>query len=337
MKNSRISSTGKNKKLIFTVLAVLLLLTAGLSLCLGAERINIFRAVSDMAQGRDTAEARIFYYARLPRTCAGLLAGASLAAAGAVIQAVLANSLAAPGTIGVNSGAGFAVAACSALIPGALGAVPLAAMLGAFGGTMLVLSIAKHTEASKISLVLAGVAVSAIFSAGTDTVLSFVPEALNGYTDFRIGGLAGVRMEQMAPAALLCATALAAVLLMHNELDVMLLGKEQAQSLGLSSGKMQVIFLALASVLSGASVSFCGLIGFVGLVVPHMMRRIIGEESGPLIMGCVLGGAVILCLCDLLSRLIFAPFELPVGIVMALVGGPFFIWLLRRRGGRAGD
>lgn len=331
----RFSTVNKHK--VFAALFFLLTVVTILSLCLGAEHINIFRAAADLFRGEQTIEGRILQYVRLPRTCAGLLAGAALASAGVIIQSVLANSLAAPSTIGVNAGAGLAVAAFTAAVPNAMQAVPLAALLGAFGGTMLVLSIAKHTSASRISLVLAGVAVSGIFSAGIDAIVTLVPDALNGYSDFRIGGLSGVAMAQLSPAAFLIAAALIGAFSLRNELDILMLGREQAQSLGLSAGKLQIIFLALSSVLAGSAISFSGLIGFVGLLVPHMMRRLVGEESGVLLISSALGGACLLCLCDMLSRVLFAPFELPVGIVMSLLGGPFFIWLLRRRGGRAHD
>lgn len=322
---------------MLVLLLVLLVLVSGMSLCMGAEKIRIVQALSDLCAGRVTPDVRILRYVRLPRTCAGLLAGAALAAAGAIIQGVLANSLAAPSTIGVNAGAGFAVALFCAWMPGALAAVPFAALIGAFGGAMLVLSIAQHTNASKISLVLAGVAVSGIFSAGIDAIITFVPEALNGYSDFRIGGLFHVSMRQLIPAAVLIVVALVLAGSLHNELDLLMLGSEQAQSLGLSARKMQVVFLGLAAILAGSAVSFAGLIGFVGLMVPHIMRQLVGETSGVLLAGSALGGAVLLCGCDLIARLLFAPFELPVGIVMALIGGPFFIWLLRKRGRYAHD
>ena len=337
MKSLRSLSAGENKNRIYAVLAAALLITAALSLCLGAEKIDVISALRDFAAGEQSAGARIIRYVRLPRTCAGLLAGASLAVSGAVIQAVLSNSLASPGTIGVNAGAGLAVALSSAFLPDAVLFSPLAALAGAFGGTMLVLYIGQSTGASKLTLVLAGVAVSGIFSACIDAVVTFVPDALNAYSDFRIGGLAGVTMPQLLRALIIALPAFAAVLSLHTELDVLMLGSEQAQSLGLNSKKMQVVFLFLASALSGAAVSFSGLIGFVGLIVPHIMRQLLGEESGPLIIGSAMGGAVLLCLCDLLSRLVFAPFERPAGILMALTGGPFFIWLLRRRGGMQHD
>ena len=246
---------------------------------------------------------------------------------------MLSNSLAAPNIIGVNAGAGLMVVLCCAVAPTAVPAVPLAAFGGAFLGVLLVLFIAEKTGASKITLVLAGVAVSSIFNAGIDAVVTFIPESLNGYSDFRIGGFSGVSMRQIAPAFWIILVSLLVALSLHHELDVLMLGSEQAQALGLPARKLRLVLLALAAALAGAAVSFSGLLGFVGLIVPHIMRRLVGEESGPLLAASALGGAGLLTVCDLLARTLFAPHELPVGIVMSLVGGPFFIWLLLQRKG----
>ncbi len=338
MKSWRTSSIPKSKQgKTLLLLTVLTLAAAILSLCLGAETVTPRDVLGALLGGPENTAFRIVRYARLPRTFACLLAGAALAVSGVIIQGVLANSLAAPSTIGVNAGAGLMVAVCCAAAPTAVALVPFAALAGAFLGVLLVLYIAEKTGASKITLVLAGVAVSSMFSAGVDAVITFVPEALNGYSDFRIGGFSGIAMSKLTVAVWPILIGLLAALSLHTELDVLLLGSEQAQSLGLPAKKLRLFFLALAAVLAGAAVSFSGLLGFVGLIVPHMMRRMVGEESGPLIAASALGGAGLLCVCDLLSRLLFAPYELPVGIVMSLVGGPFFIWLLRQRGRHAHD
>lgn len=317
-------------------LALLFILAAGLSLCLGAESVGFGQVLRALSGGQaDGAASRIVLYIRLPRTCAALLAGAALAVSGAVVQAVLNNPLAAPSTIGVNSGAGLAVAVCCALAPARVGLVPFAALAGAFLGACLVLFIAERTGASRLTLVLAGVALSGIFGAGVDAVVTFVPDALAGYSDFRIGGLAGVSMARLTPAACIILPCLLAALSLHHELDILALGREQAQALGLPARKIRLLALALAAALAGAAVSFCGLLGFVGLIVPHIMRRLTGGGTGLLLSSCALGGAALLCLCDTAARLIFAPYELPVGIVLSLAGGPFFIaLLLRQRKGR---
>ena len=334
MKNWRTSCIPKNKYLrIYAVLAALVLAVSLLNLCLGAEKVppaEVLRALTGGGSG--TTAFRIVRYVRLPRLCACLLAGGALAASGAIIQGVLSNALAAPSTIGVNAGAGLTVALCCAIAPTAVKLVPLAAMAGAFLGVMTVLLIARRTGASKITLVLAGVAVSSIFSAGIDAVVTFVPEALNGYSDFRIGGFSGVSMARLLPALWPALLSFVLSLSLHNEMDVLLLGREQAQSLGLPAERLRIVLLGLAAVLAGSAVSVGGLVGFVGLIVPHIMRRLVGEESGPLLVSSVLGGAALLGGCDLLGRMLFAPYEIPVGIVMALAGGPFFIWLLQRRG-----
>ncbi len=315
----------------------LALLAAAASLCLGAVSVGPRELLQVLlGGGQDTAARGILLLVRLPRTAGCLLAGAALAASGAIIQTVMSNPLAAPNVIGVNSGAGFFVAACSALLPAGLAvkASPVAAFLGAFSCVMLVLLIAEKAGSSRIVLVLAGVAISGMFGAGTDTIVTLVPDALTGYSDFRIGGLAGVTMERIMPAMWVILLCLAAALLLSNELDLLTLGSDTAQSLGLPVRKLRVIALALAAALAGAAVSFSGLLGFVGLIVPHMVRRLIGVESRNLIIGCALGGAALLTLCDIAARLVFAPFELPVGIVLSFAGGPFFLWLLIRKRGR---
>ncbi|MCI8690694.1 MAG: iron ABC transporter permease [Oscillibacter sp.] len=327
----------RSKGRLLAGLALLTLLAAILSICLGAVFVppdKIPAILSGQLAG--TPEAQIIRFARLPRTLGCLLAGMALAVSGAVIQGVLNNPLAAPNIIGVNSGAGLAVALGSAFFPGF--SSPVAAFFGALAGVLLVLLIAEKTGAARITLVLAGVSVSSMFGAGIDAVLTFVPDALNGYTDFRIGGLENLTMNRILPAFWVILIAMILVLLLSGELDILLLGAETAQSLGLPAKPLRLVLLALAAALAGASVSFCGLLGFVGLIVPHIMRRLAGEESLCLLISCALGGAALLTFCDLLARILFAPYELPVGIVLSLGGGPFFIWLLlRQRGGRTHD
>lgn len=341
MKTWRRSSTPElhTASTALPLLAALLVLLAVLSLCLGSTALSPVQLWEGAACGDPTHPVyRIFWFVRLPRTCGCLLAGAALAVSGAIIQSVLANPLAAPNVIGVNSGAGLAVTVCCVLFPDAVGLTPLFAFLGAFAGVMLVLFIAERTGASRITLVLAGVAVSNLFSAGVDALVTLVPEALSGYSDFRIGGLANVPMNRIAPAFWLILAALALAFSLHNELDVLALGRETAQSLGLPVRPLRIALLAIAAALAGAAVSFSGLLGFVGLIVPHMIRRLLGGDGRFLLPACALGGGALLTFCDLLARLIVAPYELPVGVVLSFVGGPFFIWLLlKQRGGRTLD
>lgn len=334
MKSWRIFSTRYSKGIFWSGLVLLLLAATALSLWTGSVALSPAR-VLDVLTGKDTSStaARIIFYSRLPRTCAAFLAGAALAVAGMVIQTVLNNPLASPGVIGVNSGAGFAVALVCAVFPAARQYTPLVALSGALIAALLVTGLSWRTGASRITVVLAGVAISALFGAGIDAVVTLVPEALDGVADFRVGGFTGVTMARLVPAGGLIFVSLAVVLSLARQMDVLRLGSDTAQSLGLCVGVVRFVLLFLAAVLAGAAVSFCGLMGFVGLIIPNTMRRLLGEGSLELTAASALGGAFFVIVCDVLSRILFAPFEIPVGIILAFAGAPFFLWLLLRQKG----
>lgn len=336
MQNLQIFSIPRSRVLFFLILGMLTAGAAILSLAIGSVPIapkQVLLAL--LGQDVTSTSARIVLYTRLPRTCAALLAGASLAVAGVVIQTVLNNPLASPSIIGVNSSAGFAVALVCAVAPTAQQYTPYVAFAGALIGVLLVMGLSRSTVAARITVVLAGMAISNLFSAGIDAVVTLVPDALSGVTDFRIGGFTSVTMAQLAPAAKIILLCLAVLFSLSHQLDILALGSDTAKSLGLAVGLIRVLFLVLAAALAGAAVSFSGLLGFIGLIVPHIMRRLIGEESSALLLASGLGGAFFVVICDLLARVLFAPFEIPVGIVLAFAGAPFFLWLLfKQRGGR---
>lgn len=314
---------------------LLLLLSVIASLCFGAASVTPSALFADLAGKGDGAALRIVQHIRFPRIAATLLAGSSLAVAGMVIQSVLRNPLASPGIIGVNSGAGFMATLACAFFPAQIRLIPIAAFLGALITVLLVYGIGSATGASRITIVLAGVAVSGILSAGIDTIVTVVPNALTGSNMFRVGGVAGVTFSSIFPQGYIMIAAMAVVFFLRNEIDVLALGKETAKSLGLNVGFYQFLLLGLAALLAGSAVSFAGLISFIGLLIPHIARRLVGTQCKVLIPCCILYGAAFLTLCDLMARILFAPFEIPVGLVLSMLGGPFFIWLLirqRRRG-----
>ena len=336
MRSLQIFSTRRSNGIFLAGLCILTLTAATLSLSIGSVKLSTEQML-DALTGReaDPIAARIILYSRLPRTCAAMLAGAALSVSGVVIQTVLNNPLASPGVIGVNSGAGFAVALVCAASPLAQRYTPLVAFCGALAGVLLVTILSQRTGASRMTMILAGVAISALFSAGIDAVVTLVPDAINGITDFRIGGFTGVTMMQLAPAAGLILVSLGIAFSLSQQMDILALGSDTAQSLGLSVQFVRFILLVLAAALAGAAVSFGGLMGFVGLIIPHTMRRLLGENSLPLLLSSALGGAFFVTMCDLLARILFSPFELPVGIILAFAGGPFFLWLLfKQKGGR---
>ena len=335
MKNWQTFSIRKNNTCFWIGLIGLTILVAWMSIRFGSVNLSFQEVMAAFCNADHTSTAvRIVRFTRLPRVCASMLAGAALATAGAVIQTVLNNQLASPGIIGVNSSAGLAVALMCAVFPWAQKFTPFIAFTGAFLGVLLVLILSEKTGASRMTVVLAGVAISNLFSAGIDAIVTVVPEALLGVSDFRIGGFVGVTMKQLRLAAILIVVSLVIVISMSHQLDLLALGSDVASSLGLSVRPIRLLFLFLAAALAGAAVSFSGLLSFVGLVVPHTMRKLRGENSFVFLLSSAIGGAFFVTLCDLIARVLFAPFELPVGIVLAFAGAPFFLWiLLKQKGG----
>ena len=314
------------------------ILAAVLSLTMGAAAYTLPELLAAVREGTATTAGRIFYLSRLPRTAGCLLAGAALAVSGCVIQNVLANPLASPGIIGINAGAGLGVAVCCAV--GALSgwAVAGASFLGALTAAGLVVFCARRTGASRSTVILSGVAVNALLNGLRDAVTALVPEVGVMSADFRVGGFSAVAHTRLIPAGVLILISLVLVCSLHNELDVMTLGEDTARGLGMNVKRTRSLLLVLGALLAGAAVSFAGLLGFVGLIVPHGVRRIAGSESGTLLPLSALFGGAFVTLADLGARLAFAPYELPVGIFLSVLGGPFFLWLLYRgRGGKSGD
>lgn len=320
------------------ILSVIMCVSIALmSICMGSAKLTLSQLWEAVLQGTESGYAgMIFWYSRMPRTLGCLLAGAGLAVSGAIIQGVLANKLASPSIIGVNSGAGLAVTICCACEIMSGWAITVASFAGAMVAAFFVVLIARKTNASRTTVILAGVAINSCFNAASEAITTLFPEVSLTNVDFRVGGFAAISYIRLVPAGIIILLALVVVFSLCNELDVMALGEETAQGLGLPVKWMRTVFLGLAALLAGASVSFAGLIGFVGLIVPHAVRRITGSESGKLLPMCAVCGAGFVTLCDLTSRLLFAPYEIPVGILMSFIGGPFFLWLmLRKKGGHS--
>lgn len=318
----------RNTRIFVAILVVLLVLTVA-SACLGASGIALGSLMRAIFSGdRESAAARIFWYVRLPRILAAVVAGASLSTAGLLLQSVLRNPLAAPSVIGINSGAGLCALLCMALVPSAAQWTPFAAFGGACAAAFAVYLLARLTGSSRSILVLAGVAVNSILGAGMDAIVTLIPEAVVSRSAFSIGGFANTTMRQLGFAAPLCGVALLAALLFRRELAVMSLGDDVAHSLGLRVERYRALFLVAAAMLSGAAVSFAGLIGFVGLISPHMTRMICRNDARLQIPIAIVFGAALCLLCDLIARMAFAPYELPVGIVLSFLGAPFFLYLL---------
>ena len=324
----------RNKALLFPAALLLCLLGALGSLCFGAvplSPVQLWQAIQD---GATSTAGYILWYSRLPRTAACLLAGGALAVSGCILQRVLGNNLASPSIIGVNSGAGLAVTICCATGTLSGWAFSLSAFSGALAAVLFVTLLSRATGASRTTVILTGVAINSILGAMSDAVITLIPDAAMLSGDFRVGGFSSVVPGRVMSAGCLIVLAFLVSLTLCNELDVLSLGEETAQSLGLSVRKIRTCFLLLAALLAGCAVSFAGLLGFIGLLVPHVASRLAGSQSRDLLPLSALLGAGFVTVCDLAARLLFAPYELPVGILLSLIGGPcFLILLLNKKGG----
>jgi len=292
----------------------------------------------------DTAKT-IILMIRLPRIAAAVLAGSGLAMAGTVMQGLFRNPLAEPGILGVSAGASLGALLALVSGTGAFFVLPAYAFIGAFAavGIILLLSLLARGSAQTVTLIMSGMAVSALFGALTSLVLTLSNEyQVASYIFWTMGGLANRRWEHVAAMLLPVLVTLLILIYRARDLDILLLGDEEARALGVSPGRTRTLLILLASLATAAIVSVTGPIGFVGLIVPHIMRLLVGPAHRPLTIASAIGGGIFLMLCDLVTRIFSRPTgaELSAGVVTALVGAPYFLFLLfkaaRQGGGQIG-
>jgi len=274
----------------------------------------------------------ILYSVRLPRIFACVLAGVGLAISGVLLQTVTDNALAGPSLIGVNQGAGFFVVLLLTIAPRLQVWTPLVSFLGAFLVTCVILLISHMLGGSKNTFVLAGIALGALFSAFISFFTLMRDDVMSSYHAFSVGSCANVSMRELLFPALMIGTALILSLLFSREINALLLGNLTASSLGVRTETIRLIAILCASASAAAVVSFAGLLGFVGLIVPNFARRLTGNHTAYLLGVSALIGAILVLIADLLGRVLIAPGEIPVGIMMACLGAPFFLgFLLQKR------
>jgi iron complex transport system permease protein len=305
----------------------------------GSTSISLSRALDRSIPFTDNVDAQIFFLARMPRVLAGAVVGAGLASAGVVLQALLRNPLATPFTLGVSAGAALgavlAITLGATFTLGPLSTVPLASLAGAAAAAAIVYSLATRPgrPMSTSVLLLAGVTLNSFFSA----LILFV-QYMGDFTetyrtvrwlmgDLDVGGFGPVlaSLPLMLPAFLIFA-------LLPSMLNLLSVDADSAAARGVDVGRTQRLAFISAALATSAAVSLAGPIGFVGIVVPHLVRLMVGVDHRLVLPASALFGATFLVTCDLIARTMLAPVEIPVGVVTAMLGGPFFLWLLIRRG-----
>jgi len=289
----------------------------------------------------DAVHVAVLETIRLPRVLLGFLAGAALALAGAALQGVFRNPLADPGLIGVSAGAALGAVTVIVLgggilagLPPALGAwgLPAAAFAGGLIATGIVYLAARHDGRVVIpTMLLAGVALSAIAMAGIGWLTFLADDAqLRTLTFWTMGSVGGASLSVLVPSAVLIGASGLVLLGLARSLDALAIGEDGARHLGFDPGRTTAIAASAGAVAVGTAVAACGVIGFVGLIAPHLVRMAAGPRHALVLPASALVGGALVVLADTLARLVVAPAELPLGVVTALIGGPFFLWLLLR-------
>ena len=315
----------KGTRLILLLIAALFLLTG----CL------LFGAFGIGLPDLNSATGKAIFLMRLNRVITGFVVGAALSCAGVVFQALLRNPLAEPYILGVSSGAGLGAAA--AILTGfgmaSAFALPLTAFVAAVATLAIVFGLASNRGSTSVyGLILSGVIVSAVCSSILMFLVATAPvEGLYSVIWWMLGNLEPSSRELMVISSILIAGGCFGTWLLSPELNALTLGRESAHSIGVRTRLVVLVGLILSTLITSTAVGLAGLIGFVGLIVPHVMRNLVGPDHRFLIPAAAVGGGVFLAVCDAAARSALAPVEVPVGVVTAIFGGPFFLIILRRK------
>ncbi len=278
-------------------------------------------------------ETLIVWNIRLPRVLVGMIAGATLAVSGAIFQAVTRNELASPFVLGVSSGAGFAVLATLVVFSGLRPFLPLIAAIGGAIAFLIVYTIAWKGGTSPVRLVLAGVIVNMVFQSLQQGLFFFVDDIGVVQTGIAwiTGSLTGTDWAQVRISILPATVSIGAALASARQLNVLLLGEQTARSLGMRVERVRFLLSAVAILAASVAISVAGIVSFFGLVVPHIVRNIVGSGYQQLMVGCLFVGPALMVVADAGARLALSPIQVPVGVVTGLIGGPYFLYLMRKK------
>lgn len=335
MNNYNRNGIGRSYRItLLLVLLVSLFIVMLISIAIGSTSYTIKELLKYLFIDTNAVKHRILTKIRLPRTIGAGLVGFTLSLSGCLLQGIMKNPLASPNIIGVSSGAGLAAVIIFIVLPDYYYLVTPIAFIGAFITTIFVYLLSWKNGATPLRLVLSGIAVSAFLSSGSNALMIFYPDRIQNVIGFMVGNLSAVTWENVHGIWPYTVAGFIFSLLFSNKLNILMLGDEAAVSLGLNVEWTRVVFMLVSSLLAAAAVSIVGLLGFVGLIVPHLARILIGSNARYHLPASALLGANVVMLCDFIGRSIIKPLELPVGLIMSMIGAPFFIYLLRNGGAK---
>lgn len=311
--------------------SILLLFFAIISIGMGSVYITPLETLQTIFTRSEEMATTIIWDLRIPRVAVAAIVGVNLALSGALLQAVMRNPLADPGLTGVSSGASVTVLAIMLVFPNFTSFVPIAAMIGGTIAVAIVYALAwKKNTISPVRIILAGVAVNAIFGGITGLLSILYSDRLPAALQWMNGSLGGKGMGDVAVLLPYSMIGWVLALFCIRSANLLSLGEKVASNLGENTNRIRILLSLVAVYLAAVSVSIVGLLGFVGLVVPHMARLIVGTNYRFVIPMSMVLGAIVLVIADTIGRTLFAPLDLPAGIIMAMVGGPYFLYLMRK-------
>jgi len=329
-KRKRRRKTLRSKLTAIAVLAVLCAAATLAAVSIGSVRYSI-PEVLDAFRGPDAKAWLLVWNVRLPRVICGGLVGVCLSLSGCILQGVMRNHLASPSTIGVTSGAGFVGYLVLVAFPQLRALLPVGVIAGSFAATMLIYLLAYARGVSPVRMILAGMAVSAMFGAFSDIIRSFFSDRLGNAVGYFVGSLNGTTWDDLRLILPYMLAGMAVCFFLPVNMNVLMLGDETARSLGLDVERFRLFLIATASLLAGASVAVAGMVGFVGLIVPHIARILVGSDYRFLFPTSIFLGYAFVVACDTVGRVVLPVGELSVSVVLAFIGAPFFLWLLRKK------
>lgn len=314
---------------VFIVFPILIFILTILALRIGSVSFSTSDILSGLFDPNNSVHT-IIINLRLPRIILAMIIGVCLAASGSLLQAVMQNPLADPGIIGVSSGASTAATIVFLVFPSATSSVPLFAFAGAAGACVLIYLLSWKGGADPVRIILAGVAINTMLGGLTSFLTLMNSDSLQGVLSWMSGSLAAKSWYQVQTMSIYGSIGIVLALFSIKGANVLQLGDDMAKNLGARVNTTRIVLSAISAYLAASTVAVVGMIGFVGLIVPHITRMLVGSNHKVMIPASMLIGAFVMLAADTIGRTIVAPIEIPVGIVMAVLGGPFFLFLLRR-------
>lgn len=319
--------------LLFAVLSVLsVLVCTGI----GSVKFSVIEVAKALFVSDDSTARLLIWNLRFPRVLVGGLVGVCLSLAGCILQGVMRNTMASPSTIGVTGGASFIGYITLVAFPAYAYLLPIGSIIGAFVTTMLIYALAYQKGVSPVKMILSGMAVSALFGAFNDMIKTFFADSIGNASGFLVGGLNGTGWESFRMILPYAVVGIFICAFLPSKMNILMLGDETANALGLRTEVFRFFLIAVSSLLAGAAISVAGLISFVGLVVPHIARLLVGSDYKYLFPASAFLGFSLVTICDTVGRVILPPGEVPVSIILSFIGAPFFLYLLRTREGKRG-